>query len=556
MSLPSQLPLLEPAAPLLALFSQSDRIPRVVRRQADFYLFFATTIFPLLEAYRERLSLLYCSDNGRPAWDPVRLLGVMIMQFVTRMPDRQAAEAVQYDNRWRLALHLSVDDVSFHPSLLCVFRNRLVEGKQASLAFETILDHLVEQGWIPKRSRQRLDSTHVWGIVSVMGRLDVMRTTIRLLLEDVEAGGELPESWSVYWDLYVEHKLDHRMQAAAIQEKMMQAGVDMLAIWQNSAACPNIFMRDTFVLFQRVFLEQFEFDACYNLLKRPAPPSGSVSNPHEPEAQWSTKSSTKDKSWVGYKQQVAETVHEEPRQPGEPTASFLTAMATQDAIESDDAGLRQVLQEQGNMGLEKPSSLYVDGGYICSEALKNAQEDGWELRGPAAAAPTRGGMITVESFTVNVEERYAICPASQRSSNCSHVTEKYKGYPYAYYRIEWTDAICMQCPLFTQCVSAQYGHRTIAVNPLHSFLQARRNEMKTEAFKLEMYRRNAIEGTQSELVRSFGLRRARYRGKAKVRLQAYLIGAACNIRRLFRRMAWLADQACSISITDPEAVQT
>jgi hypothetical protein len=27
-----------------------------VRRQADFYQFFATTIFPLLEAYQERLS--------------------------------------------------------------------------------------------------------------------------------------------------------------------------------------------------------------------------------------------------------------------------------------------------------------------------------------------------------------------------------------------------------------------------------------------------------------------------------------------------------------------
>jgi hypothetical protein len=56
MSLPSQLPILEPAAPLLAWLSHSERIPRAVRRQADFYQFFATTIFPLLEAYQERLS--------------------------------------------------------------------------------------------------------------------------------------------------------------------------------------------------------------------------------------------------------------------------------------------------------------------------------------------------------------------------------------------------------------------------------------------------------------------------------------------------------------------
>ena len=40
-----------------------------------------------------------------------------------------------------------------------------------------------------------------------------------------------------------------------------------------------------------------------------------------------------------------------------------------------------------------------------------------------------------------------------------------------------------------------------------------------------MKHRNAIEGTQSELVRAHGLRHARYRGLAKVCLQDYFIGA-------------------------------
>ena len=62
--------------------------------------------------------------------------------------------------------------------------------------------------------------------------------------------------------------------------------------------------------------------------------------------------------------------------------------------------------------------------------------------------------------------------------------------------------------------------------------------MQTDAFKQEMHLRNAIEGTQCELVRGYGLRQARYRGQAKVRLQNYLIGTACNIRRLFRRIMW------------------
>ena len=99
MSLPRRLPPAAPDLALLTLFEQSERVPLAVRRQADFFLFFARTVWPLLEQYRARLAALYCADNGRPAWDPVRLLAVLILQFVLRVPDRQAAEAVQYDQR-------------------------------------------------------------------------------------------------------------------------------------------------------------------------------------------------------------------------------------------------------------------------------------------------------------------------------------------------------------------------------------------------------------------------------------------------------------------------
>jgi Transposase DDE domain len=51
-----------------------------------------------------------------------------------------------------------------------------------------------------------------------------------------------------------------------------------------------------------------------------------------------------------------------------------------------------------------------------------------------------------------------------------------------------------------------------------------------------MHQRNAIEGTISELVRGHGLRRARYRGLAKVDLQNQLIVAACNIKRWFQKL--------------------
>jgi hypothetical protein len=64
-----------------------------------------------------------------------------------------------------------------------------------------------------------------------------------------------------------------------------------------------------------------------------------------------------------------------------------------------------------------------------------------------------------------------------------------------------------------------------------------------------MKHRNAIEGTQSELVRAHGLRRARDRGLDKVRLQNYLAGAACNVKRWLRREIWNLRRAVSGTTT-------
>jgi len=45
-----------------------------------------------------------------------------------------------------------------------------------------------------------------------------------------------------------------------------------------------------------------------------------------------------------------------------------------------------------------------------------------------------------------------------------------------------------------------------------------------------MHPRNGIEGTHSELVRGYAMRRTKYRGR-RVGLSNYFIGAACNVKR-------------------------
>src|SRR5260370_17699400 len=76
------------------LFSDQDR-----------YKLFATKIWPLLAKSREELAACYVLDNGRPGVEPVILLGVLIFQFLERVPDRQAGELVKDSLGWELGVN-------------------------------------------------------------------------------------------------------------------------------------------------------------------------------------------------------------------------------------------------------------------------------------------------------------------------------------------------------------------------------------------------------------------------------------------------------------------
>ena len=535
MSLPdfsTQSSLFSTAALSSSLFAEGDR-----------YRLFARVVYPRLVAVRPELEACYCAENGRVAIEPILMLGVSLLQFIDGLPDRAAVEMLRYHAGWNFALNRQLGDEVFHPTSLVNYRQRLIDHGLSPIGFQAILDGLVEGGLVARHGRQRLDSTQIFAHISRMSRLECVRETLRLALEELRPVlAKLPEFWASVWERYVESKLEYRAEASVLQQKMKLVGSDALQLlqWLRHLDNPQAGASDQVKLLQKVWDENFQLDAADQIEQRPAQPSGAVHNPHDPEAQWAAKGQGKNrKEHVGYKVQVAESLSEVALEKGEPTQSFITAMATQPAIASDDAGLPLVEQEQQEMGLEKPTELYVDGAYISAERLVQARSEGREIIGPAQPAPSKEGRFSVEDFQIHVEERKASCPSGKENTQCSRLEEESTGK--VMFRFEWSSH-CQDCPLREQCVGKGQRHRTVAVGEHHTVLQARRREQQTEEFRARVRQRNAIEGTQSELVRGHGLRRARYRGLAKVRLQNYFIGAACNIKRWLRRQSWLIEQ--------------
>jgi len=505
------------------------------------YRVFQEKVLPVLRRVGKELDRLYCAPNGRPAIEPVVMAGVTVLQFMERVPDRGAVERVRYHLGWKYGLDLPLDYKGFHPTSLVTFRARLLEGEEERRVFDAVVEGLREAGLVKKGKKQRLDSTHVLGCVSQMSRLEVVRETIGVMLKEMakRGVGQGFEEWETYEERYGESEVDWRNQSAEqLKEKFRQAGEDALRLlkWVRGQR-ESVRGSEAAVLLERVFLEQYELGEG-GVARREKEGSGTVKNPHEPEAQWAAKDTEAKTAWVGYKAQVRETVREEsePKPKGEPTDQFLTDLTTTKAIASDLAGMDQSLEATPE---DKPSELYTDAAYVTDDTLAEAQAEGRELVGPARPSPEREGVIPSEAFDVHVAERRAVCPAGKTSTQCSLIHDAHA--QHSYYRFEW-GAQCDGCVRQKECTQSKTGRRTLVVGLHHDLLQARRREMKTEAFRDRMRQRNGIEGTIHELT-WYGLRRSRYRGLAKTRLANYFIGAACNINRWIRLTIWQARSA-------------
>jgi hypothetical protein len=510
----------------------------------DRYRLFALKVYPVLAGIRAKLEACYCADNGRIAIEPVLLLGLSLLQYLEAVPDRQAVDMLHYHAGWNFALNRQVGDELFHPTTLVNFRQRLLDHDLGAIGFALVLEALIEAGLVARQSRQRLDSTQMFGRVSRLSRLDCVRESLRLALQ--ELGGQIQEEarppwWTRLWERYVDSQADYRAPLETLARKMVEAGTDaqQLLGWLATPAAQGWARGRQAALLARVFAEQFEVMAGTAAPQtREQLSSERVQNPHDPDATYAAKGrGEQKKEHVGYKVQVAETVCEAVLAAGEPTRNFISGIVTHAARESDPEGSQKMEREQQAMGLDKPPVQYVDAAYVSTQKLVEAAAEGRELIGPALASPhNNDGRFTPEDFHVTVEQRKAVCPAGQENTQCSRLQEQATGK--VSYRFEWNSSVCGHCPLRQQCIKADHPHRTLTVGEQHTTLQARRQEQQTKPFQQRMRHRNAIEGTQSELVRAHGLRRARYRGLAKARLQNYFIGAACNIKRWLRRTAW------------------
>ena len=125
-------------------------------------------------------------EGGRPPISPRILILVLIMQYIERLSDRAAAANLRYRLDWKIAFSLELDFAGIHPTTLVYFRDRLLASNRASYAFDVVLGHLSNVGLVKKNAKQRIDSTHVIGLVRELSRIELLHETLRVFCQEIE----------------------------------------------------------------------------------------------------------------------------------------------------------------------------------------------------------------------------------------------------------------------------------------------------------------------------------------------------------------------------------
>jgi transposase len=496
---------------------------------------------------RDRLGGVYADARfaalfavrGRPAEAPWRLAVVTVLQFAEGLSDRQAAEAVRGRIDWKYALGLALDDPGFHYSVLCEFRARLLGGGLDNVLLEDLLAACRTQGLLRKRGRQRTDSTHVLGALRLLNRLEQVAETVRAALDALAGAApawlqaRAPAEWGERYGRRVEeYRLPQGREAReAFARQVGEDGMRLLTALLAPDAPPTLRTLPAVEILRRTWIQRYlVWDGRVRLRepKDQPPASEQIVSPYEAEARYATKGAM---SWVGYRVHLTETCDDGAR------PRLLTDVGTTIAPAPDVDQLGPIQARLAARRLP-PSAHVVDTGYVrTSNLVASQREHRIDLVGPIYAdrqwqAKDPEG-FDLARFRVDWEARVVTCPSGQRSTGWSQARTARRRTQI---HVRFAPAACAACPVRSRCTRAKSGprHLTLRAQAEHEALLAARQRQTTAAFRSQYAARAGIEGTLSQAVRAFGLRRSRYRGLAKTHLQQVATAAALNLDRLAR----------------------
>src|SRR6266516_2051962 len=127
---------------------------------------------------------------GRPSLPATRMAAILALQALHDYSDRETAEAVRFDVRWKVASGLAVDDAGFDPSSLVYWRNRIARSGRPHRVNDAVRKIVEQTGVLKGRRRRAVDSTILADGVATQDTVTQLVAAVRRVGRQVPGAAE------------------------------------------------------------------------------------------------------------------------------------------------------------------------------------------------------------------------------------------------------------------------------------------------------------------------------------------------------------------------------
>jgi IS5 family transposase len=155
------------------------------------------SVYAFLAEHRQRLfpdamfADLFPSRLGRPSEPAGVVAAVLVLQALQGLSDREAAEALSFDLRWKAACGWPIGRPGFHPTVLTYWRRRLAASARPNRIFDAVREVVAATGALSGRTRRALDSTVLEDAVATQDTITQLIAAIRRVARTLPGGAEV-----------------------------------------------------------------------------------------------------------------------------------------------------------------------------------------------------------------------------------------------------------------------------------------------------------------------------------------------------------------------------
>ena len=459
---------------------------------------------------------LYSERKGRPSIPPSVMVRAMLCATHDHITsDAETSRRTRVDADWKAAMGVDDEFTGIGATTFSLMRSRMVVHDADATLFEKTIEKAVEAGIFKGDITAIIDSSPVHGAGAVADTYELVRGFMRQVVR--AAGERLSEAARSGAAPFCGAKPDIDWQDPAARKahlgELVAAGMALLV---EAAGIDDPAVTEPADLLAQVIDQDVEADDSGEAnpqIRQGVAPDRVISH-SDPEMRHGRKSASR--RFDGHKMDVITDEDTE----------LVLGVEVRAANASDGEGAVAMLAQVMALPGIVIATLLGDMAYSDGDVREAVEEQGAEL---VAKVPpvTNSGRFPKTDFEIDTEAGSVTCPAGVTTTD-GRPAHDHKGRPST--RFVFAPATCAACPLMANCTKAK-GGRQIMVGVHEDRMAAARAAQDDPATKALLRRRSKVERKIDHL-QDLGMRKARYRGRRKTRLQALLAATVANFKRL------------------------